>query len=374
VLAGGIAHDFNNLLTGVLGNLELARAELAAESPVRPLLDDAIAASRLAGCLTQQILAYAGQTHPRHRSIDLSTIVEEHAAVLATAADGRATLQFDLARDLPRAEADPAHIAQVLVNLVTNAAEAISGGAGTVEVRTGIEEHCTAERLSASRLVEKPQPQPFVFLEVADTGCGMPVALGKRIFDPFFSTKFTGRGLGLPVVFGIVRAHRGALFIDSRAGHGCVVRVLLPLARASGATPPEPLPEAPLRGTLLVIDDEESVRRIAHRMGQRLGLDVIEAIDADSAAALGRLHAGGLLCAVIDYTMPDANGFDCLQLLREIQPGIPAVLCSGCLPPELADDAKTAGFDWVLPKPFSFEQFAEALQIASRRAAIPNQA
>ncbi|HLP03042.1 MAG TPA: PAS domain S-box protein [Opitutaceae bacterium] len=366
VLAGGVAHDFNNLLTGVLGNLELARTELAADSTTRPLLDDAIAATRLAGCLTQQLLAYAGHSRPQHRSVDLSTIVEEHAAVLATATAGRATLQLDLARDLPEAEADRAHIAQMLVNLVTNAAEAISGG-GTVEVRTGIEEDCTAERLAESRLLEKPPPQTFVFLEVADTGCGMPAAMAKRIFDPFFSTKFTGRGLGLPVVFGIVRAHRGALFIDSQAGRGCVVRVLLPLARRPIAAPPEAIAEPALRGTLLVVDDEESIRRIAQRMGHRLGLDVITAIDAESAAAIARLHAGGLLCAIVDFTMPGVSGLECLQMLREIQPGIPAVISSGCLPPELADHA-AAGFDSVLPKPFTFDQFAEAVQVASRRA------
>ncbi|MFT3829818.1 MAG: PAS domain S-box protein [Opitutaceae bacterium] len=366
VLAGGVAHDFNNLLTGMLGNLELARAELSPTSATRPLVDDAIAAARLAGCLTQQLLAYAGHSRPQPRSMDLSTIVEEHAAVLAAVAAGRATLQLDLARGLPAVEADPAHVAQVLVNLVTNAVEAIDGE-GTVEVRTGLEEECSAVRLAESRLPEKPPPQPFVFLEVADTGSGMPAAMAKRIFDPFFSTKFTGRGLGLPVVFGIVRAHRGALFIDSHAGRGSVVRVLLPLARRPSAAAPEAFADTARRGTLLVVDDEESIRRIAQRMGHRLGLDVLTAIDAEAATSIARLHAGGLLCAIVDFTMPGVNGLECLRMLREIQPGIPAVISSGCLPPELADHA-AAGFDSVLPKPFTFEQFAEAVQVASRRA------
>ncbi len=364
-LAGGVAHDFNNLLTGVLGNLELAAGELEPESATRPLLDDAIAATRLAGSLTQQLLAYAGHARPQHRSVDLNTIVEEHAAVLAVATAGRATLQLDLAKNLPAAEADPAHVAQILINLVTNAAEAITSG-GTVEVRTGFVEECPAERLAESRLLEKPAPQPFVFLEVADTGCGMSAAMAKRVFDPFFSTKFTGRGLGLPVVFGIVRAHRGALFIDSQPGRGCVVRVLLPLARIPSAGPPEPVEEGGLSGTLLVVDDEESIRRIAQRMGHRLGIDVLTAIDADSAGAIARLHAGAISCALVDYMMPAINGVDCLRMLREVQPGLPAVLCSGCLPPELADHAAT-GFDAVLPKPFSIEQFAEALRAATRR-------
>ena len=374
VLAGGIAHDFNNLLTGVLGNLELARNDLPPATPAIPLIDDAIAAARLAANLTNQMLAYAGRTHLQRSPLDLGAAVAKQRPLLQAATSGRATLSLDLAPDLPEIEADADQIGQLLVNLVTNAAESIDPGrTGTVEVRTGLVEHCTAEALAASRLDEKPSPQPFVVLEVADDGAGMDAATVQRVFDPFFSTRFAGRGLGLPVALGIVRAHGGAIFLDSHPGRGSVIRVLLPLARppedgTPAAAEPVALPaDRPLRGLLLVVDDEDAVRRIAERMGQRLGLEVITAPDGESAVALSRLHASDLACALIDLTMPGMNGFECLQALREIQPGLPAVLSSGCAAAEIIDRAHPAGFAGFLQKPFTFDRFAELILASAQR-------
>jgi len=376
VLAGGIAHDFNNLLTGVLGNLELARNELPPATPAAPLIDDAITAGRLAANLTHQMLAYAGRTHLQRSPLDLGAVVARQRPLLQAATAGRATLSLDLAPDLPEIEADADQIGQLLVNLVTNAAESIdSGRIGTVEVRTGLVEHCPAEVLADSRLDEKPSPQPFVELEVADDGAGMDAATAQRVFDPFFSTRFAGRGLGLPVALGIVRAHGGAIFLDSHPGRGSVIRVLLPLARPPEAPIPataEPVavPAAgPSGGLLLVVDDEDAVRRIAERMGRRLGLDVITAPDAESALALSRLHAGTLACALIDLTMPGMNGFECLQTLREIQPGLPAVLSSGCAAAEIIDRATSAGFVGFLQKPFTFDRFAALILASIQRTA-----
>jgi len=374
VLAGGIAHDFNNLLTGVLGNLELAHSELPAASPAIPLVDDAVAAARLAANLTHQMLAYAGRTRFRQCALNVTTVVREQAPLLHAASSGRATLQLDLAPDLPEIEADPDQLGQLLVNLVSNAAESIEAGrTGTVEIRTEALEHCTAEQLAASRLEEKPAPQAFVAIEVADDGAGMDAATAQRVFEPFFSTRFAGRGLGLPVVLGIVRAHRGAIFVDSHPGRGSVIRVLLPVARPTAELPPATdgpsaaLPaDRPLQGLLLVVDDEDAVRRIAERMGRRLGLEVITAPDGEAAMSLCRLHSSNLACALIDLTMPGMDGFECLQTLREIQPGLPAVLSSGCAPAEVLDRATPAGFSGFLQKPFTFERFTELILAAAR--------
>ena len=368
VLAGGIAHDFNNLLTGVLGNLELARTELPPATPAVPLIDDAVTAARLAANLTHQMLAYAGHARSQRRPLDLGAVIDQQRPLLHAATAGRATLSLDLAPNLPEIEADADQLGQLLVNLVTNAAESIeSGRSGTVEVRTGLAEHCTAEQLAASRLGEKPSPQPFVELAVADDGAGMDAATAQRVFDPFYSTRFAGRGLGLPVVLGIVRAHGGAIFLDSYPGRGSVVRVLLPLARPpedgvpAAAGPAVLAAGRPLRGLFLVVDDEDAVRRIAERMGRRLGLEVITAPDGESAIALSRLHASDLACALIDLTMPGMNGFECLQALREIQPGLPAVLSSGCAAADIIDRTTSAGFAGFLQKPFSFERFSELI-------------
>ena len=374
VLAGGIAHDFNNLLTGVLGNLELAHSELPAASPAIPLVDDAVAAARLAANLTHQMLAYAGRTRFRQCALDVTTVIREQAPLLHASSSGRATLQLDLAPDLPEIEADPDQLGQLLVNLVANAAESIEAGrTGTVEIRTEALEHCTAEQLAASRLEEKPAPQSFVAIEVADDGAGMDAATAQRVFEPFFSTRFAGRGLGLPVVLGIVRAHRGAIFVDSHPGRGSVIRVLLPVARPTAEFPPATegpsaaLPvDRPLQGILLVVDDEDAVRRIAERMGRRLGLEVITAPGGEAAMSLCRLHSSNLACALIDLTMPGMDGFECLQTLREIQPGLPAVLSSGCAPAEVLDRATPAGFSGFLQKPFTFERFTELILAAAR--------
>jgi PAS domain S-box-containing protein len=367
-LAGGIAHDFNNLLTGVLGNLELARTELPADDRTLPLVDDAITAARLAANLTQQMLAYAGRSRFRQQPVDLNTVVRQAEPLLHAAAEGRARLEFDLVAELPLIEADSAQLAQLLVNLVTNAAEAVEHPPGTIEVRTAAIEFCSAEHLSTSCLAEKPAPQPFVCLEVVDSGCGMDAATARRVCEPFFSTKFAGRGLGLPVVFGIVRAHHGALFVESLPARGSVIRVLLPLARPPTATI---APEAgsgsgphPLPSLVLVADDEEPVRRIAARMGQRLGIDIITASDGESALELCRLHAGSLTCALVDLTMPGMGGLECLRAMRTVQPDLPTVLMSGFPEEPRLGHAGDPGFSAFLQKPFSIEQFADALRLA----------
>ena len=375
VLAGGIAHDFNNLLTGVLGNLELSLVELPAGHGVRPLIDDAVFAARRAADLTRQMLAYSGRSHFQQSTLDLNAIVREQEPLLHAAVSRRAQLQLLLEPELPAIEADPEQLGQLLVNLVTNAAESIEQTPGTVEVRTGCEDFCSAERLEASRLTEKPAPQRFAFLEVADTGAGIDAATEARIFDPFFTTKFTGRGLGLPVVLGIVRAHQGALFVDSVPGRGTVVRVLLPLARppapaavdtASAPTGESAMPPA---GVLLLVDDEEQVRRIAQRMGRRLGIEVITAVDGESGVELCRQHATAITCAMIDLTMPGMNGIDCLRALHAIRPDLPAVLSSGFAEEQISERFGETGFTVFLQKPFTFDQFTDSLRRASANLA-----
>ncbi len=370
VLAGGVAHDFNNLLTGVLGNIELARSDLPAGDPRAPLLDDAIGAARLAASLTHQMLAYVGHTQFQVHSLDLNAIVREQEPLLHAAVAGRAQLQLALAPDLPEIDGDSGQIGQILVNLVTNAAESILAPPGTIELRTSRVDDASEELLAASLITEKPQPQPFVLLEIADTGCGMDTATAQRVFDPFYSTKFAGRGLGLPVVQGIVRAHHGALFIESRRGLGTVVTVLLPLARspAQPVVRPTEASTATPRRVLLVIDDEEAVRRIAQRMGRRLGFEVVTAADGEAAIELCRHHAGSLYGAIVDLTMPGMDGFECLRALHEVRPDLPALLVSGCVESEIAERFDPAKFSGFLQKPFSMEQFTNAIR---RLAPVP---
>ncbi len=226
VLAGGIAHDFNNLLTAILGNLELAMMDISEVSPARDSLLDARTATRRAADLTRQMLAYSGRGRFQIRSLNLSELVGEMAQLLKVSIGKTATLHLHLAPDLPRIQADVAQIQQVVMNLITNASEALGERVGSITVTTAVQD-CTEADLAASRLAERVAPGRYVALVVTDTGCGMDESVQQRLFEPFFTTKFTGRGLGMSAVLGVVRGHRGAICVESAPGAGTTIRVLL---------------------------------------------------------------------------------------------------------------------------------------------------
>src|SRR5690242_9199622 len=223
VLAGGIAHDFNNLLHVVLGNADLARLHLAAESPAAEHLDEVVRATQRAAELTQQLLAYSGRGSFETRQLDLSDEMREMATLLRTAISKQATLVWDLDGKLPAVVADPTQIRQVVMNLITIGSDALGDQPGTITLRTGRVRDAQAGG----------DTDDFVYLEVADTGCGMDSDTLQRIFDPFFTTKFTGRGLGLAAVMGIVESHRGHIRIRTSPGEGTAFRILF------SAVPPE---------------------------------------------------------------------------------------------------------------------------------------
>lgn len=229
VLAAGLAHDFNNLLTIVLGNTALVRQELPAGAPLQLLLNDIQTAADAAAALTRQMLAYGGKAPGTVQLVSLSHIVREMAALLHSVISKKAVVRFDLATELPAIEADPTQIRQIVMNLITNASDALGGACGTITLRTSV-----AARGAANSLPARLAAGTYVSLEVIDTGSGMDEATRAKIFDPFFSTKFTGRGLGMSAVLGIVQAHRGSIEIASELGRGTTVRVLLPA--------PEPVP------------------------------------------------------------------------------------------------------------------------------------
>ncbi|MBJ6798689.1 ATP-binding protein [Geomonas propionica] len=232
VLAGGIAHDFNNLLMAIGGNLELVRHVLEPESPAVKYLENAHQATKRAGDLTRQMLAYSGKGGYSVKLVDLNRLVGENVDLMKASLRKGATFAVQLQSGLPLLEADPGQMQQVVVNLVTNAIEA-AGEGGAITVATRLSDYGVAQ-LAQSRLEQKPQPGRFLSIEVADDGCGMDQTARERMFDPFFSTKFTGRGLGLSAVQGIVRGHGGAIFVASEPGAGTRVQVLFPLA-ASGS-------------------------------------------------------------------------------------------------------------------------------------------
>ena len=229
VLAGGIAHDFNNLLTPIVGESRLALADLPASSPLRERIERILRAAQRAAELTRQMLANAGADRPRAEPVDLSAVVDDLARLVEPDAE-QVEIRYELVKGLPSIEGDHAQIGQVVTNLVTNAFEALPPGPAQVVIRTGEVEITQCGPVATTLPFDPPAPGHYVYLEVEDSGCGMDEETRARIFDPFFTTKFTGRGLGLAAVLGIVRAHEGAVEIDTAPTRGTRFRVLFPAA------------------------------------------------------------------------------------------------------------------------------------------------
>jgi PAS domain S-box-containing protein len=331
VLAGGIAHDFNNLLMGVLGNANLARLELGDESPVTECLQQIETAAQRAADLSKQMLAYSGRGRIVAGLVDLGDLVNETARLLASSISKSAVLELRIAQDLSAIYADPTQVRQIVMNLITNASDAIGTDQGEIELATGEVEVGAREHLE-SYFADEVTPGRYVYVEVTDTGKGMDRETLERIFDPFFTTKFTGRGLGLASVIGIIQSHGGSIQVQSELGKGSTFRVLFPAADA------HPIPKtgrsatavsSNQTGTILVIDDEESVLSVARRALQMVGYKVLVANDGLEGLETFRAHSTTITLVVLDWTMPRMNGEDVLRAIRDIRHDTPVILSSG---------------------------------------------
>ncbi|MFO7697597.1 MAG: response regulator, partial [Anaerolineae bacterium] len=364
VLAGGIAHDFNNLLAAILGNLELARLDVAPDSRARMSLDESVAASIRAADLTRQMLAYSGKGHFVVSDIDLSALVEENSQILRTAIPRTATLELNLSRDLPRVRGDAGQLQQVIMNLLTNAADALDGGPGKVTLATG-SNRLTARALAGSRAGQTIDPGEYVWLEVRDTGHGMDEETLDRMFDPFFTTKEAGRGLGLGAVLGIIRGHQGGIWVQSQPGSGTLVRVAFPaLPRAASPRREEPAAVGlnGLSGGVLIIDDEESIRRLNSHVLKRMGLRTYVAASGDEAVALYRRLRDEIDCVLLDLTMPGMDGVATLEALRRENPAVKAVLCTGYGEQVASDRFRDLGLSGFIQKPFQITELRAVLE------------
>jgi PAS domain S-box-containing protein len=370
VLAGGIAHDFNNLLMAILGNLELGLRDLSPGSPVRSRLDAAGQAARRAADLTRQMLAYSGRGKFLVGRVDLNELVQENVHLLRTSVPRTVTLNLHLDRVLPAVEADAGQVQQVIMNLITNAAEAIGNEPGVVTLATGVRD-CDDSYLRRSCLDEEAPAGRYAYVEVTDSGCGMDEETQKRMFDPFFTTKFTGRGLGLPAVFGIVRGHGGAILLDSATGKGTTIRVLFPAAENS-PPPAVPVKDAPAgvagvarstkRGTILIVDDEEMVRQPTAAMVESLGFAVLTAVDGEEAVEVVRRHGARIRAIILDLTMPKLDGAGALDRILRIQPDAKVILSSGYDEGEATGRVAKELLAGFIRKPYRLEQLQGTLE------------
>jgi signal transduction histidine kinase/CheY-like chemotaxis protein len=365
VLAGGIAHDFNNLLCGVLGASDLALARLSPNHPVREMIAQIQGTSQRAAELCRQLLAYAGKGRFLVVPTDLSALVEGMGHLLTLSIGKKAVLRYHLAAGLPSVNADATQIRQILLNLVVNAAEAIGVRSGLVTISTGAIT-CDEQYLRGAYLDDDLPSGTYVFLEVADTGVGMDEDTRARLFDPFFSTKFTGRGLGLAAVLGIVRGHRGTIKVYSEPGRGSCFKVLLPasgLPAAELATQKE-TPDWRGEGTVLVVDDEDTVRTIARVLLEHLGFSVLTADDGREGLEVFRRERARIRLVILDMTMPHLGGEETFRELRQIDPSVRVLLTSGYNEQEATSHFAGKGLAGFLQKPFSLDHLKERVRAA----------
>lgn len=372
VLSGGIAHDFNNLLHVVLGNADIALSRLPARSPARAPLEEVIRATIRAADLTRQILAYSGKGAFVVRHLDLSSEVREMATLLRTAISKRASLVWELAENLPAVNADATQIRQIVMNLITNASDALQDAEGVITLRTGVVQPDELEDINSGVSVMSSEPPeasqgPYVYLEVADTGSGMTPDTLQRMFDPFFSTKFSGRGLGLAAVMGIVQSHHGLIRIRTEPGEGTSFRVLLPLAPGTARaaeTPTATRTEWSGTGTVLVVEDEEGVREVAERILQDFGFETLMAVDGKDALDIMERRGDHVTLVLLDLSMPRMGGQEALRHLRERRPHLPVIMMSGYTEEAVASQFSDTGpgMTAFLQKPFLAEDLIEVLR------------
>lgn len=368
LLSGSVAHDFNNLLVGVLGNAEVALRDPTLSADTRQTLARIKTAAQRASELTTQLLAYTGKTSLIVRPLDLSAIAREMTDLVRMSVPKSARLELELASDLPAFEGDGAQVRQIVMNLVTNAAEAMGTARGEIRVRTY---RTTGAAPATTGFGELEDGRTYVCLEVTDSGVGMDEPTRTRIFDPFFTTKPSGHGLGLAAVIGIVRAHRGAIRVTSEPGTGSTFRVYFPATdRAVEQASEPPSQEQPWRGsgTVLVGDDEPRVRQVLVLMLRQMGFRVIEAATAPECLDAFRASPEPVRVVLIDLTMPGGGGAEVVRALRADGHDVPVILSSGypedTIGPELRGDPRLT----FLEKPFDYDTFTRVLRRAIERA------
>jgi len=363
VLAGGLAHDFNNLLVGVIGNASLAQDALPTNHPAFEMMARVVRSGEQAAHLTRQMLAYSGKGRFLVEPLNISELIPEISSLVQPSISKKIALQLDLKADLPPVDADRGQMQQVFMNLVLNAAEAIGSSAGLISARTGVRE------LGDDYVRQHPEavglrPGTYVEVQVADTGCGMDDATKARIFDPFFSTKFTGRGLGLAAVAGIVRGHKGAIEVTSERGRGSRFNILFPAAERAAEVRSPAAGDTTFHGTgtILVVDDEEAVREVAKQALTRYGFSVLLADSGLAAIDVFKREPRPISLVLLDLSMPGMSGEEVLPELRRIRPEVKVVVSSGYAEAEamrIFDGHRVSGF---IQKPYTFVRLAEKVQ------------
>jgi PAS domain S-box-containing protein len=366
VLAGGIAHDFNNILTGIVGNASLMSLDLPAQSPLLHNVHQIEVSAQRAAELCQQMLAYAGKGQFLIRPINLEDLIRSTLPLLEHSISKRAILRFQFKFGLPSVNADVTQIRQIIMNLVVNASDAIGNNDGVITLSTGLMA-VGDPRLRQAVLVPDSSAPALVFLQVNDTGAGMSADVLRKIFEPFYTTKFTGRGLGLAAVLGIVRSHHGGLIVESMPGQGTTFTLLLPASKAPTDNSSSRAPfGAPIMrtGTALIIDDEDAVRTVTSHMFGMIGMKAVTACDGIEGLEMFRLHRDDIKLVLLDLTMPRMNGEETLTELRKLSATVPIIITSGYNRTTLTNPLASEPTVAFLQKPFTMAGLIAQIDLA----------
>jgi len=366
-MAGAIAHNFNNQLASVIMNLELLQLELPPNAGPGASLSEALKSARKAAEISTQMLTYVGQTQAQHELLDLSETCRRSLPLLKAALPKTVVLETALPAPGPAINANASQIHQVLTNLLTNAWEARRDGSGAIRLTVRLVPSAEIQAVNRFPIDWQPRDPAYACLEVADFGGGVAAGDIEKLFDPFFTSKFVGRGLGLAVVLGIAREHGGGITVESELGRGSVFRVFLPVTAA--VLPKRPVPVVPALlskrgGTLLAIEDDPALRATVTRVLQRVGFKVLAAEDGVEGVELFERHRDEIQCVLCDLTMPRMDGWGTLAALRQRAPGLPVILCSGYDEARVMEGHHAEFPQAFLTKPYTIEALINAINMA----------
>lgn len=366
VLAEGIAHDFNNLLASILTNAELAEAQLAeGKSPIEEIQTVRAVAIRTAE-IVRELFVYSGQDQATLETADVSRLVEEMLQLLKVSISKHAALKTNLAKELPAVRLNSAQIRQILMNLIVNASESLGDKDGTISISTSLASKCEVQASFGKRPI--PNGSEYICLQVSDTGHGIPEDVRTKIFDPFFTTKFAGRGLGLSVVEGIVRAHAGAIDVTSALGQGTTFTILLPCVAPENkggygiAITGSGENASPASGTVLLIEDEAPLRVAVGKMLRQNGFSVIEAGDGRAAFDILQGNRNNIDALLLDMTLPGIPPNELMEEARRTRPDIKIVLTSAYSQETVMNGIESRVVHAFIRKPFRLGTLTQLLK------------
>jgi len=371
VMAGAIAHDFNNLLHVIMLNADLAKQDLNPDSQSATSIDRVMTTVDRAAELCSELLAYSGKGNFTIEPFDIESLVSDMRSLLEISTPKGVTITFSSDASNPTIRGDITQIRQVILNLITNAGEALDNTGGNINIEVS-NQYCNEDFIQEKSLTEKVAPGNFVRISVEDNGCGMDEKTMQRMFDPFFSTKETGHGLGLSAVLGIVRGHNGAIDIESTIGKGTTATLLLPVSDNSIEVPRPKQHESqatPEGGVILFADDEPGIRDLGRVVLEQAGYEVVLAKDGLEAISQFEQHRDRLHLVILDLMMPNKTGIEAYLEISALDASVPVVFSSGFNESEALDNLPPKTRSAFLKKPYLANDLLQfVLQIIGPRS------